>query len=440
MNYHVKRFFLGGLFTLASLMSAALGLGSLALLATHGLDGVKEAAVIPFAPEVFAAVKAAEGPALASVRARVPHVYGGYDISPWILLCSVLVLWVLVEMQRSKVKHFRWKLDHQKKEEARMRELEADRLVRAEEKKAALARMEREAAARADRQAVENARHQAELEKQRLAVEALKVREAGRIAEAARLEQAALSDAARRSEEARKAADEARLMQEEMLRQAEAKRLTEEAVKAHAAPVAPQVSPALQSGGSTGGKTRDELLELMAQAKKQLELQKKALSFLAIDVVNSTGMKVGEDPSIATRDFKHYRKLVEKAIADNNGLKAAWTPDGVMICFPTAETAVSAAKQVINDLKHFNAHVKAMRHDFKVRCGINTGTVLFDDTVPMEEMADRSIDIAGHMQKYAEADTIFIGKHVIEEMRTASDFQPVEKQVDGCDVYAWRSN
>ncbi len=54
--------------------------------------------------------------------------------------------------------------------------------------------------------------------------------------------------------------------------------------------------------------------------------------------------------------------------------------------------------------------------------------------------ADRSIDIAGHMQKYAEADTIFIGKHVIEEMRTSSDFQPVERQVDGCDVYAWRSN
>lgn len=421
MNYHVKRFFLGGLFLLASVMSASLALGGLALLATHGLDGVKEAAQVPGAPELFAAVKAAEAPALASVRARVPHVYGGYDISPWLLLCSVLVLWVLVEMQRSRVKHFRWKLEHSKKEEARMRELEAERLVRAEEKKAALARMEREAAARADREAVERARHAAEIEKQRLSVEALKIREASRIAEAARLEQI-------------------RLAQEDELRQAQAKRLTEEAVKAHAAPAAPQVSPALQSGGTTGGKTRDELLELMAQAKKQLELQKKALSFLAIDVVNSTGMKVGEDPSIATRDFKHYRKLVEKAIADNNGLKAAWTPDGVMICFPTAEAAVGAAKQVINDLKHFNAHVKAMRHDFKVRCGINTGNVLFDDTVPMEEMADRSIDIAGHMQKYAEADTIFIGKHVIEEMRTSSDFHPVEKQVDGCDVYAWRSN
>ena len=422
MRHAFKGFLLGSLFVFSSLVSATLGLGALALLATHGLDGMKDASLVPGAEAVFTAVKTAEAPALAAIRARATHVYGGYDVSPWMLLCSVLVLWVLVEMQRSRVKHYRWKLAHQIKEEVRMAELEADRLVRAEEKKAAMARMEREAAARADRDAVERARHSAEIEKQRLAVEALKVREAGRIAEAARLEQAAFDEHA------------------QMLREAEAKRLTEEAVKAHAAPQVPQVSPALQSGGTTGGKTRDELLELMAQAKKQLELQKKALSFLAIDVVNSTGMKIGEDPSIATRDFKHYRKLFEKAIADNNGLKAAWTPDGVMICFPTAETAVSAAKQVINDLKHFNSHIKAMRHDFKVRCGINTGTVLFDDTVPMEEMADRSIDIAGHMQKYAEADTIFIGKHVIEEMRTSGDFQPVEKQVDGCDVYAWRSN
>lgn len=415
MNYTLKKTLLGGLFALASVLSASLALGGLALLATHGLDGMKEAALLPGAPELFAAVKSAEAPALGSIRARVPHVFGGYDVSPWFLLCAVLALWLVVEMQRSRIRHFRWKLEHAKKEQARMRELEADRLRRAEEHKANVARLEREAAARADREAEARARHAAELEKQRLAVEALKVREAARIAEAARLEQVQLAEHQR--------------LQMEL-----------EAEKARQAPPAPAPAPLTLSGGSAGQKTREELLELMAQAKRQLEKQKKSLSFLAIDVVDSTGMKIGEDPAIAARDFKHYRKLVEKAIADNNGLKAAWTPDGVMICFPSAEAAVGAAKQVIGDLKEFNAHVKAMRRDFRVRCGINTGSVLFDDTVPMEEMADRSIDIAGHMQKYAEADTIFIGKHCIEEMRSASDFHPVQKQVDGCDVYAWRSN
>ncbi len=135
MKYAFKGFLLGSLFAFSSLLSATLGLGSLALLATHGLDGVKDAALVPGADTVFTAVKAAEAPALGAIRSRMTHVYGGYDVSPWLLLVSVLALWVLVEAQRSRVKHFRWKLEHQKKEELRMAELEADRLKRAEEKK-----------------------------------------------------------------------------------------------------------------------------------------------------------------------------------------------------------------------------------------------------------------------------------------------------------------
>jgi len=49
-----------------------------------------------------------------------------------------------------------------------------------------------------------------------------------------------------------------------------------------------------------------------------------------------------------------------------------------------------------------------MRADFKVRIGINSGQVLFDERVPMGEMSSRVIDIAGHMQKYAEVNTIYI--------------------------------
>ena len=93
-----------------------LGLGALALLATHGLDGMKDASLVPGAEAVFTAVKTAEAPALAAIRARATHVYGGYDVSPWMLLCSVLVLWVLVEMQRIRVKHYRLKIAHQIKE------------------------------------------------------------------------------------------------------------------------------------------------------------------------------------------------------------------------------------------------------------------------------------------------------------------------------------
>ncbi|MBI3553063.1 MAG: hypothetical protein HY077_11160 [Elusimicrobia bacterium] len=182
------------------------------------------------------------------------------------------------------------------------------------------------------------------------------------------------------------------------------------------------------------------MLELYAKTKKILEEQKKNLSFLAIDVVDSTSMKKGEDPAIAERDFRQYRKLVERIIEANKGLKAAWTPDGVMICFASVQNAVQAAQELIRTLDHFNREVKTLKADFKVRCGINAGRVLFDDGVPMEQMSDRNIDIAGHMQKYAGANTIFIGAAAIEGMRAQFGFRPAKKEVDGCEVYEWSAD
>ncbi|MBI5597864.1 MAG: hypothetical protein HY928_17400 [Elusimicrobia bacterium] len=427
----IKRVVLG-------LFSAATRLTALALTGTMGiflgamvLEGWKEALDFPGVPQALALYKEAQGPLIDALRAKLPPVFGGFDAAPWIFFAGLLAMWAVLLAQNARINYHVFLMAQEKRNEQRARELEAERLERQREYKESVARMEREAKERADREAVERARRMAELEMQHKSVEALKAREAQRRADEARI----AHEAQLREIEEERLALEAR-------RQAEAeaaqKAAAEQAMHAPQPPArAPE--PVTLSGGVNKPRSREELLELMAHAKKQLELQKRALSFLSIDVVDSTGMKVGEDPSIATRDFKHYRKLVEKAIADHKGLKAAWTPDGVMICFPTAETAVGAAKQVIRDLEDFNKNVKAMRRDFKVRCGVNSGTVLFDDTVPMEEMSDRSIDIAGHMQKYAEANAIFLGKHVVAEMRAADEFVPASREVDGCEVYAWRS-
>lgn len=185
---------------------------------------------------------------------------------------------------------------------------------------------------------------------------------------------------------------------------------------------------------------RQKLLEIYAKTKKILEDQKRTLAFLAIDVVNSTGMKQGEDPALAELDFRQYRKLVEAAIASHKGLKAAWTPDGVMICFASVEEAVQAGQELIRNLERFNREVKSMKAEFKVRCGVNAGEVLFDESVRMEEMSDKSIDLAGHMQKYAESNTIYIAQSLIESQLGHLGFRPANKKVDGCDVYAWRSD
>jgi class 3 adenylate cyclase len=188
---------------------------------------------------------------------------------------------------------------------------------------------------------------------------------------------------------------------------------------------------------AASGKEREKLLTLFAQTKKKLDAMGKDLAFLAIDVVDSTGMKQGEEKAIIENDFREYKKFVESKIGAQGAMKSAWTPDGAMICFPTINAAVQAARDIINGLGTFNSSVKTIRADFAVRCGVNFGYVYFDDSMPMEEMSDRVIDIAGHMQKYAAPNTICVAKQAIEPVDEREGFISASKVVDGYEVYMW---
>lgn len=183
---------------------------------------------------------------------------------------------------------------------------------------------------------------------------------------------------------------------------------------------------------------RTKLLEIYAQAKKTLAEQKRNLAFLSIDVVDSTGMKIGEDADIAERDFKQYKRLVEKVLEAHGVLKATWTPDGVMICFGRVEDAVGAAQKIIIGLEGFNKNVKVIKRDFAVRAGINAGTVAYDESTPLEEMTDRVIDIAGHMQKHGTVNGVCVAKPAIENFPPQMGFAPTSRVVDGCEVYEWK--
>jgi len=184
-------------------------------------------------------------------------------------------------------------------------------------------------------------------------------------------------------------------------------------------------------------KDREELLKLFAETKKKLDSMGRDLAFLSIDVVDSTGMKQDEEKAAAEHDFMEYKRFVDSKLTANGALKSTWTPDGVMTCFPTVDAAVRAAREVIHGLDAFNKNVKTMRQNFRVRCGINHGYVYFDESVPMEAMSDRAIDIAGHMQKYAPPDSICVAKPSVEPMQEREGFAPAGRVVDGYEVYVW---
>ena len=186
-------------------------------------------------------------------------------------------------------------------------------------------------------------------------------------------------------------------------------------------------------------KSREDLIRLMVETRKKLDSMAREVAFLSIDVVGSTDMKLGEDKAFVEHDFREYKKLVETAMENQGALKSAWTPDGVMICFATADDAIRAAREVLLELARFNREVKSVKTQFRVRCGINAGAVHFDKSQRMEEMSDRVIDVAGHMQKYAAADTIFIAREVLERTSEGENFRPTDQKVDGYEVLHWKA-
>ncbi len=190
------------------------------------------------------------------------------------------------------------------------------------------------------------------------------------------------------------------------------------------------------SGGNK--KDRQELLMIFAETKKKLDQIGKDLAFLSIDVVDSTGMKLGEDRAAVEHSFIEYKNFVESMFILHGYYKAAWTPDGVMACFRTVDDAVQAARDIMTGLDDFNKHQKTMKRDFIVRCGINSGFVYIDDDTPLEQVSDRVIDIAGHMQKHAQPSTVAIAKSAVEPLSIKTGFEAAGRQVDGYEVYEWK--
>ena len=182
---------------------------------------------------------------------------------------------------------------------------------------------------------------------------------------------------------------------------------------------------------------RKVALASYSEARSVLEAAEVELGFLSLDIVGSTGMKEGEDPYVVEQSFGAYRKLVERALRNHGAWKQTWTPDGQMAAFRSPEAAVECAKEVLSALPRFNREVSSLKARFQVRMGAHIGTVSTDDHTPMEAISDSSIDVTGHLQKYAEADSIWVSEELLERLDDPSGFRPVDREVDGRKIHAW---
>jgi serine/threonine protein kinase/class 3 adenylate cyclase len=200
----------------------------------------------------------------------------------------------------------------------------------------------------------------------------------------------------------------------------------------------PQTAAITASG--RGSNERLALLREYAEAKKVLFQEKRPLAFLSLDVAGSTRLKQGEDPLVVEHAFVEYKKFVERILNANNCWKTAWTPDGVMAAFRNAPEAVNAAQEVLRGLPWFNDGVHKLRQKFAVRGGVHWGEVVVPDEKGLAEISDVVIDVAGHIQKGAAENTVWISREALSQMGQTPGFRAVEREVDNHAVFEWRAD
>ncbi|HEY1976742.1 MAG TPA: hypothetical protein VGG89_09370 [Candidatus Baltobacteraceae bacterium] len=185
---------------------------------------------------------------------------------------------------------------------------------------------------------------------------------------------------------------------------------------------------------------REELVRKYREIEQALnDAKRKRCTFLSIDVVGSTQMKDGESDIDITATFKAYEDLLKRTFLVNRAWKQAWTPDGVMICFVDRDKALASAKSILEKLDPFNRRDNKLKTPFQVRCGMNEGDVaIFEDT-NLEKVVDHIIDVAGHMQKHAAPDTLWMSEELYNALDDRSGFGPADAEVDGLTAYAWKA-
>ena len=112
-----------------------------------------------------------------------------------------------------------------------------------------------------------------------------------------------------------------------------------------------EIDSKFEALSATKTSDRKQMLKEFVELKSKLDNMGQQLAFLAIDVVDSTGMKRDEDKHLAAYDFDRYNEFVDSCLKENGVVKYAKTPDGIMSCFRTVDAAVGAAVCLLDHLK-----------------------------------------------------------------------------------------
>jgi class 3 adenylate cyclase len=159
--------------------------------------------------------------------------------------------------------------------------------------------------------------------------------------------------------------------------------------------------------------------------------------FLSMAVVDSVEMKQGSDREKVARSFDSYEAMVEEILRQTGAWKQVWTADGLMACYLDIDHALDAAQRVLQGLNAFNSQQNELPSPFRVCCGMNEGEVAIFEDSKLHKVADHAIDVAGHMQKNARPNSLWLSSEVYDNLHEKDGFHSAGAQVDGFKVFEW---
>lgn len=161
------------------------------------------------------------------------------------------------------------------------------------------------------------------------------------------------------------------------------------------------------AGGASSG-----LIHGMARKldiEREIESFKLMGSFLDVDVVASRAMKgAGERPEYIIVSFERFRSYVSEICREFLGQVLNSNGDELMCFFESADQAVCAGSAILERLDAFNREKNLLGRPFRFRLGVHTGLSLVDLAAGIAY--SEVLDLAGHIQKCAEPDTLLISE------------------------------
>ncbi|RMG24503.1 MAG: adenylate/guanylate cyclase domain-containing protein [Armatimonadetes bacterium] len=184
---------------------------------------------------------------------------------------------------------------------------------------------------------------------------------------------------------------------------------------------------------------RKELLKQLIELQEELRVGERTLTFLAVDVVDSTGIKAECEPLAAEYTFGEYARYAQGVAEQFDGRMHSAAGDGLIFAFEHPHHAFLAAKRIQLGMIEFNTHLNRTARPFQLRCGIHTGRVVTpigDD--PSSVNYSHVIDVASHLEKAAPTGGIAVSKEaaLLLPAQMLPNSEPVH--VRGVEAILWK--